>query len=148
MIAARNPKTAPYISMIMPATALGTANMAAFCRLARAGMLDQLHQDYIRTARSKGLREMKVALAHALPNAAIPLATQIGLSFGRTLAGSVITETIFAWPGVGRFALQAVFNRDFPVVQAAVFLLALIFLVINFLMDVLYTWLDPRVRLE
>lgn len=134
--------------LIMPAIALGTTHMAAFARLARAGMLDQLQQDYIRTARSKGLSERKIILSHALPNVAIPLATLIGLNFGRALAGSVITETIFAWPGVGRFALQAVYNRDFPVVQAAVFLVAVIFLLINFLMDILYRWLDPRIRIE
>jgi len=87
-------------------------------------------------------------VGHALRNAAIPLSSQVGLSFGRALAGSVITETIFAWPGVGRFALQAVYNRDFPVVQASVFLVATIFLVINFLMDILYSWIDPRIRIE
>jgi len=134
--------------LVMPAIVLGTTRMAAFSRLARAGMLEQLGQDYVRTARSKGLSETRVIVGHALRNAAIPLSSQVGLSFGRALAGSVITETIFAWPGVGRFALQAVYNRDFPVVQASVFLVATIFLVINFLMDILYTWIDPRIRIE
>jgi ABC-type dipeptide/oligopeptide/nickel transport system permease component len=132
--------------LILPAVTLGAVFMAAFARLTRSSVLEQLQQDYIRTARGKGLSEVRV-VGHALRNAAIPLATQVGLTFGRALSGSVITETIFAWPGVGRFALQAVYNRDFPVVQATVFLVAIIFLAINFLMDVLYTWLDPRIRL-
>lgn len=134
--------------LIMPAVVLGTAYMAAFSRLTRAGMLEQLNQDYVRTARSKGVAEVWVVVRHALRNAAIPLATQIGLTFGRALSGSVITETIFAWPGVGRFALQAVYNRDFPVIQAAVFVVAMVFLVINFLMDILYGFLDPRIRVK
>ena len=134
--------------LIMPAIVLGTAHMAAFSRLTRAAMLEHLGQDYTRTGRAKGLHETRVVLGHALPNAAIPIVTQIGLSFGRMLAGSVITETIFAWPGVGRFALQAVNNRDFPVIQASVLVVGIIFLVINFLMDVLYAWLDPRIRLR
>lgn len=133
--------------LVLPAVVLGTGHMAVFARLSRSSMATELQQDYVRTARGKGLPETVVMLRHALANAAIPLATQIGLTFGRALAGSVITETIFAWPGVGRFALQAVYNRDFPVVQAAVFLVAFIFLLINFLMDVLYAWLDPRIRL-
>lgn len=134
--------------LVLPALTLGTTQMAAFARLARAGTLEQLRQDYVRTARSRGVREIVVLWRHVLPNAAIPLVTQIGLSFGGLLAGSVITETIFAWPGVGRFALQAVYNRDFPVVQATVFLVAMIFLVINFVVDVVYTWLDPRTQLS
>lgn len=137
-----------FTQLVMPALVLGAAYMAAFSRLTRAGMLEQLDQDYVRTARSKGLAEFKVVTVHALRNAAIPLATQIGLTFGRALSGSVITETIFAWPGVGRFALQAVYNRDFPVVQAAVFVVAIFFLIINFLMDVLYSVLDPRIRIK
>lgn len=137
-----------FSHLIMPAIVLGTSQMAAFSRLTRVGMIEQLDQDYIRTARSKGLRDIRIVIRHVFPNAAIPVATQIGLSFGRMLAGSVITETIFAWPGVGRFALQAVYNRDFPVIQASVFLVSVIFLVINFLMDILYSWLDPRIRIE
>ncbi len=133
--------------LILPAITLGTTQMAAFARLSRAGMLDQLSQDYIRTARSRGLSPARVVLRHALPNAAIPLVTQMGLSLGRLLAGSVITETIFAWPGIGRFALQAVYNRDFPVVQATVFLVSMVFLAINFMVDVLYTYIDPRTEL-
>ncbi len=130
--------------LILPAVTLGTTQMAVFARLTRAGMLEQLSQDFIRTARSRGLSELRVTLRHALPNAAIPLVTQAGLTLGGLLAGSVITETIFAWPGVGRFALQAVYNRDFPVVQATVFLVSMVFLAINFLVDLLYTVIDPR----
>lgn len=137
-----------FSHIIMPAIVLGTAHMAAFARLTRASMIEQLHQDYARTSRAKGLRETRVVLSHVLPNAAIPIATQAGLTFGWMLNGSVIVETIFAWPGVGRFALQAVNNRDFPVIQATVLLVAVIFLVINFLMDILYGWLDPRIRVQ
>ena len=134
--------------LVLPALTLGTTQMAIFARLSRAGTLEQLRQDYVRTARSRGVREVVILWRHVLPNAAIPLVTQMGLSFGALLAGSVITETIFAWPGVGRFALQAVYNRDFPVVQATVFLVAMIFLVINFIVDIAYTFLDPRTSVE
>ena len=119
--------------------------MARIARLTRSGMLEVLSQEYIRTARAKGVRDLMVILKHALKNAAIPVITVIGLDLGTLLGGAVITETIFAWPGVGRLAVQAIANRDYPVVQAAVFLLAAIFVLINFLVDVLYSYVDPRV---
>jgi peptide/nickel transport system permease protein len=119
--------------------------MARIARLTRSGMLEVLGQEYIRTARAKGVRDLTVILKHALKNAAIPVITVIGLDLGTLLGGAVITETIFAWPGVGRLAIQAIANRDYPVVQAAVFVLATIFVLINFLVDVLYSYVDPRV---
>ncbi len=131
--------------LVLPAVTLGAFSMARIARLTRSGMLEVLSQEYIRTARAKGVRDLRVILKHALKNAAIPVITVIGLDLGTLLGGAVITETIFAWPGVGRLAVQAIANRDYPVVQAAVFLLASIFVLINFLVDVLYSYVDPRV---
>lgn len=132
--------------VILPAITLGSFVMARTTRLVRSGMIEVLNQDYIRTARAKGLRERTVLLRHAFKNAAIPVVTIVGLDIGTLLGGAVITETIFAWPGIGRLAIDAISYRDFPVVQANVFFIALAFVVINLLVDVLYTWLDPRVR--
>jgi ABC-type dipeptide/oligopeptide/nickel transport system permease component len=131
--------------LVLPAVTLGAFSMARIARLTRSGMLEVLSQEYIRTARAKGLHNLRVILKHALKNAAIPVITVIGLDLGTLLGGAVITETIFAWPGVGRLAIQAIANRDYPVVQAAVFVLAAIFVLINFLVDVLYSCVDPRV---
>jgi peptide/nickel transport system permease protein len=111
-------------------------------------MLDVLHQDYIRMARAKGLSEPVVLIKHALRNAAIPIVTIIGLQFGGLLGGAVITETVFAWPGVGRLAVNAVSQRDFPIVQAATIVIAFAFSLINLTVDLLYALLNPRVRLE
>jgi peptide/nickel transport system permease protein len=110
-------------------------------------MLDVLSRDYVRTARAKGLGPRVVVLRHALRNALIPLVTVVGLQVGWLLGGAVITETIFAWPGVGRLTIDAVQGKDLPLVQAAVTLLATIFVVVNLLVDILYTYLDPRIRL-
>jgi ABC-type dipeptide/oligopeptide/nickel transport system permease component len=134
--------------VVLPALTLGAFFMARLTRLVRSGLLDVLGQDYIRTARAKGLAEQTVVARHALKNAAFPIVTIIGLDIGTLLGGAVITETVFAWPGVGRLAIDAIHVRDFPVVQADVFLLAVAFVVINLGVDVLYTWLDPRVRLH
>jgi ABC-type dipeptide/oligopeptide/nickel transport system permease component len=131
--------------LILPALTLGAFSMARIARLTRSGMLEVLGQEYVRTARAKGLSELRVIVKHALKNAAIPVITVISLDLGTLLGGAVITETIFAWPGVGRLAVQAIANRDYPVVQAAVFTLASIIVIINFLVDVLYTYVDPRV---
>jgi ABC-type dipeptide/oligopeptide/nickel transport system permease component len=133
--------------VILPAITLGGFFMARLTRLVRSGLLDVLDQDYVRTARAKGLGERAVVVRHALKNAAIPIVTIIGLDIGTVLGGAVITETVFAWPGVGRLAIDSIAVRDFPVVQADVFVIAVAFVVINFAVDVLYTWLDPRVRL-
>jgi peptide/nickel transport system permease protein len=134
--------------MLLPAVTLGLFTTARITRLTRSGMLEVLSQDYIRTARAKGVANPPVVWKHALKNAAIPIVTIVGIELGTLLGGSVITETIFAWPGVGRLSVQAIYNRDYPVVQAAVFTLSATFVLVNLIVDVLYTYLDPRIRLR
>jgi ABC-type dipeptide/oligopeptide/nickel transport system permease component len=134
--------------LILPAITLAAAPLAQNVRLIRAGMLEVLSQDYIRTARAKGLAERLVIYRHALRNAALPVITVTGLSLGFMLSGTIIIETVFSWPGLGRLIVQAVPGRDFPVIQAGVFVFAVIFVGINLLVDVLYTVVDPRVRLS
>jgi peptide/nickel transport system permease protein len=133
--------------LILPAITLGAFITARNARMMRSSMLEVLHQDYIRTARAKGLSERLVTFRHAMRNAMMPVVTLIGLQVGALLGGSVITETIFAWPGVGRMIIQAIYGKDVPLVQAAVIVLASIFVIVNLLVDILYTYLDPRVRL-
>lgn len=133
--------------LILPTITLAAPGLARLTRLTRSGMLDVLSADYVRTARAKGLREWAVVTRHALKNTAIPLVTVIGLDFGNLLAGAIITEQIFQWNGVGQLLVSAINGRDFPVVQAAVFVIAATFVLINLVVDILYTWLDPRVRL-
>jgi peptide/nickel transport system permease protein len=135
-------------NMLLPAVTLGLFTTARITRLTRSGMLEVLNQDYIRTARAKGVANPPIVWKHALKNAAIPIVTIVGIELGTLLGGSVITETIFAWPGVGRLSVQAIYNRDYPVVQAAVFTLAATFVVVNLLVDLVYTYLDPRIRLR
>jgi peptide/nickel transport system permease protein len=132
--------------LILPAITLGTYSAATIARLTRSTMLDVLAQDYVRTARSKGLFERIVISRHALKNAAIPVVTMIGLQLGTLLGGAVVIETVFAWPGVGDLAVKAIAQRDFPLVQATVLTVALGFVVMNLLVDLLYLWLDPRIR--
>ena len=132
--------------LVMPAMTLGAFAMASIARLTRAAMLEVLRLDYINTARAKGLRNSSVIWKHALKNAAIPVVTIMGLQFGALLGGAVVTETVFSWPGIGRLAIQGIYNRDYPVVQASVFLAAVFFVLINFAVDLLYTILDPRIR--
>jgi ABC-type dipeptide/oligopeptide/nickel transport system permease component len=134
--------------LVLPAVTLGLFTTARIARLTRSGMLDVLNQDYIRTARAKGVPGRPVVWKHALKNAAIPIVTIVGIELGTLLGGSVITETIFAWPGVGRLSVQAIYNRDYPVVQAAVFLLASTFVLVNVVVDIVYTYVDPRIRLR
>jgi ABC-type dipeptide/oligopeptide/nickel transport system permease component len=134
--------------LILPAVTLGLFTTARITRLTRSGMLEVLNQDYIRTARAKGVAGSPIVWKHAFKNAAVPIVTIVGIELGTLLGGSVITETIFAWPGVGRLSVQAIYNRDYPVVQAAVFLLATTFVLVNLFVDVLYTYLDPRIRLR
>ncbi len=134
--------------LVLPAITLGLFTTARIMRLTRSGMLEVLGQDYIQTARAKGMGEWPVIWKHALKNAAIPIVTIVGIELGTLLGGAVITETIFAWPGVGRLSVQAIFNRDYPVVQAAVFLLASTFVLVNLFVDIVYTYLDPRIRLR
>ena len=132
--------------VVMPAAAIAINLMALLTRLVRSTMIDMLSEDYVRTARAKGLRELFVTSRHALPNALIPLVTVVGLQFGYILGGAVVIETIFTWPGVGLFTIQAILNRDYPVVQASVFILATAVVLINLTVDLLYFWLDPRIR--
>jgi len=133
-------------NLVMPAVTLGAPLMALVTRLVRSGMLDILGEDYIRTARAKGLPRPAVVYRHALRNMLIPLVTVIGLQLGALLGGAVITETIFAWPGVGRLVVTAITARDYPLVQAATLLVSVYFVAINLLLDVLYVYIDPRVR--
>jgi ABC-type dipeptide/oligopeptide/nickel transport system permease component len=131
--------------LIMPSLALGLSLMAMFARLTRSVMLEVLNQDYVRTARAKGLRERWVIGKHALKNALIPLVTVAGMQFGFLIGGTVIIETVFAWPGVGRLVVQAIFSRDYPLVQAAVLVLAVLFVLINLITDLVYLYLDPQI---
>ena len=132
----------------IPALALATIPTAFIARITRSAMLDVLGEDYIRTARSKGLREGVVIARHSLKNAMLPVVTVIGLQTGFLLAGAILTETIFAWPGMGRWIVNAIVARNFPVVQAGVLVFALIFVLVNLLVDVSYAWLDPRIHYE
>ena len=132
--------------LILPSLTLGTASSAIIARQVRSAMLEVLRQDYVRTARAKGLRPGTVVLRHALKNAMIPAVTIIGLQFGYLLAGAVVTETVFAWPGVGRLLVDAIKFRDFPVVQATILWLAIIFCTVNLAVDLLYGYLDPRIK--
>ena len=134
--------------LILPAITLGTRSAAFLARITRATMLDVLQQDYIRTARAKGLPEWKVVLKHAFPNTLIPIITIIGVDFGSYLSGAVLTESIFGWPGIGRFALDAILKRDFPVIQGTVLFAAMMFILANLIVDLLYGVVDPKVRLE
>jgi peptide/nickel transport system permease protein len=134
--------------LVLPAVSLSTIIVGRLARLVRASMLEVLGQDYVRTARAKGLGELRVLALHALRNAAIPIVTLLGLQFAQLLGGAVVTETIFAWPGVGRLVVEAIFNRDFPVVQGVVLVVSLIFVVVSLAIDVAYAALDPRVRTE
>jgi ABC-type dipeptide/oligopeptide/nickel transport system permease component len=132
--------------LVLPALTLGAYLAPLTMRLTRSGMLDILSQDYIRTARAKGVRERWVLFKHALRNAAIPLVTILGFQFGRVLGGAIVTETVFAWPGVASLAVKAIRTYDYPVVQASVVLLALIIVVVNLLTDLVIAYLDPRIR--
>lgn len=132
--------------VILPALTLGLGAAARLVRLLRASLLETLRQDYLRTAHAKGLSEGTVILRHALKNALLPVVTVLGLTFGDLLSGAFIVETIFAWPGVGRYAVSAIFLRDYQVVQACVLYAAVTFVLLNFLVDVCYRWLDPRLH--
>lgn len=134
-------------SLIMPMIALAAYPASLLQRITRACMLDVLNKDYIRTARSKGLPEKLVAYKHAFKNALIPLITVVFLRLGETFGGAVVIEKVFDWPGVGRLALQAILSRDFPVVQVSVVIIAIVFVLLNFIGDILYSLVDPRVRL-
>jgi len=132
--------------LAMPAFVLGGFYAAQISRLTRTSLLEVLAQDYIRTGRAKGLRARVVLFKHALRNAALPVLTVLGLSFGQMLGGAIVVESIFAWPGMGRLAVQAVLGRDFPVVQGVAIVGAAVFLAVNLTVDLLYGWVDPRLR--
>lgn len=134
--------------LILPAITLGIRPAALIARLTRSCMLEVLNQDYIRTARAKGIKETLVVLKHALRNAMIPVVTVVGTQISELLSGAVLTESIFAWPGIGRLAVEALINRDFPLIRGTVIVMAMIFLVANLLVDISYGFIDPRVRYD
>ncbi|MBI3943326.1 MAG: ABC transporter permease [Chloroflexi bacterium] len=134
--------------LIMPVISIAVSNVAVFSRFLRSAMIDVLSADYVRTARAKGLKERAVINHHALKNAMIPVITIIGIQFGRLLGGAVITESVFAYPGIGRLVVNSILNRDYPVVQATMMLVVIIFLVTNIVVDLTYGYLDPRVKYE
>lgn len=133
---------------ILPAITLGTSSAAVLARFTRSSMLDVINQDYIRTARAKGLADRIVIFRHALRNALIPVVTLLGMQFGSILSGSVIVESVFAWPGVGRYMIGAINSRDYPVVQATVLVVAIAFVLANLITDLAYAVIDPRIRYE
>ena len=134
------------LSLILPALTLGTALAAILARMVRATVLEVLNEDYIRTARAKGLTEPAIIIHHALRNASLPLMTLLGLQLGTLLGGAVITEVIFAWPGIGQLTVEAIQRRDYPLVQACVLLISLTYVIVNSFTDIVYAWLDPRIH--
>jgi peptide/nickel transport system permease protein len=132
--------------LVLPAFTLGGALAAILTRMVRTSMLEELGQDYVRTARAKGLPERQVIYGHALRNALIPIVTVLGLQFGALLAGAIVTETIFSWPGIGRLTIQAISNRDYYLVQGCILCIGLTYVAVNFLTDMAYSALDPRIR--
>lgn len=136
------------VHLILPALTLGTIPLAIIARITRSAMLEVLSQDYIRTARAKGLMERWVIMKHALKNALLPVVTIVGLQFGTLLSGAILTETIFSWPGIGSWIYQGILNRDYPVVQGGVVFVAIVFVLINLLVDLSYAFLDPRIQFK
>ncbi|MEX2535758.1 MAG: ABC transporter permease [Trueperaceae bacterium] len=134
--------------LVLPAVALGTIPLAIVVRMTRSSMLDVLGQDYVRTARSKGLVERTVVNKHALRNALLPVITVIGLSFGTLLSGAILTETVFSWPGIGRWIYNAIASRDYPIIQGGVLFVAFIFVLVNLIVDISYGLIDPRIQYE
>ena len=132
--------------LVLPAVTLASLLVAAFARNTRSSMMETLSQDYITTARSKGLKEGAVIITHALRNALIPVVTVIGLQFGGLLGGTVLTETVFSWPGIGRLLVESILARDYPVIQGSILVFALLFILVNLIVDLLYGLIDPRVR--
>ncbi len=135
-------------SYLLPVVTLGSFQAAVLTRMVRSTMIEALEQDYVTTARAKGVRETVVVLKHALRNALIPIITLFGLGFGATLGGSVVTETIFTWPGLGRTMVESILSRDLPVTQGALLLFAMAFITVNLVVDLLYTRVDPRIRFD
>jgi peptide/nickel transport system permease protein len=138
--------TGTFAHLVLPAITMGGALAAILTRMVRTAMLEELGQDYIRTARAKGLSEKTVVYRHALRNALVPVLTVVGLQFGALLAGAIVTETIFSWPGVGRLTIQAISTRDYYLVQGCVLAIGLTYVAVNFLTDVAYSIVNPRIR--
>jgi len=132
--------------LVLPAITMGTSLAAILTRMVRTAMLEELGQDYIRTARAKGLSEAAVVCRHALPNALVPIVTIVGLQFGALLAGAIVTETIFSWPGIGRLVVTAIDNRDYALVQGCLLAIGLTYVLVNLLTDLAYRWVNPRMR--
>ncbi|WP_366656120.1 ABC transporter permease [Fodinicurvata sp. EGI_FJ10296] len=137
-----------WSSLILPSIALGLLSMATFARVARTAMLDELGKDYVRTARAKGVATRQIVMRHLLRNSSIPVITVAALEIANLLAGAVIVETVFAWPGLGRLAVESINSRDFPIVQAIVLIGSFAFIALNLLADILYSVVDPRIRLK
>jgi peptide/nickel transport system permease protein len=132
--------------LVLPSIAMGASLAAILTRMVRTAMLEEMGQDYIRTARAKGLTELAVVCRHALPNALVPIVTVVGLQFGALLAGAIVTETIFSWPGLGRLVVSAISNRDYALVQGCLLSIGLTYVLVNLLTDVVYRWVNPRMR--
>jgi ABC-type dipeptide/oligopeptide/nickel transport system permease component len=137
-----------FVFLILPAVTLGMRSVAFLARMTRAAMQEVLRSDFIRTARAKGVREAGVVLNHGLRNALLPVITVLGLDFGSYLTGSILTETIFSWPGVGRYVLNAIEKRDLPAVQGSILFLSLVFVLVNLITDLVYAKVDPRVAYD
>jgi peptide/nickel transport system permease protein len=135
-------------NLVLPAATLGAALAAILARMTRASLIDELRELYVLAAKARGLSEARAVIAHALRNSLIPVVTIVGLQFGAVLTGTIITETIFAWPGVGRLLIQAISFRDYPLVQGCILLIAVTYVAMNLLVDLMYGWLDPRIRYE
>jgi peptide/nickel transport system permease protein len=134
--------------LVLPAVALGTIPMAIIARMTRSSMLEVLRKDFIRTAYAKGLKRKVVIFKHALKNAMVPIITVVGLQFGVLLGGAVMTETIFSWPGLGKYLVDAIYARDFPIVQGGILFFAGVFVIVNLIVDLSYALVDPRIQYE
>ena len=137
-----------FMSYILPAVTLGASLAAILSRMTRTAMMEQLEAEYVKTAYSKGLSKWRVIFVHVLRNASVPIVTIIGLQFGVLLTGAIITEKIFDWPGLGDLMIQAIGERDFPIIQGLVFIFSMTYLIINLATDLLYAWIDPRIKLQ
>ena len=133
-------------SLVLPAVAMGTIPLAVTARMTRSSMLEVLGQDYIRTAKAKGMTNKKIVFVHALRNALIPIITVLGLMFGSIITGAILTETIFSWPGIGKWIVASINARDYPVIQGGILVIATMVISINFIVDLLYAWANPRMR--
>jgi peptide/nickel transport system permease protein len=137
-----------WANLVLPAVSLGGAFAAFTTRMVRGSMLEEIQQDYVRTARAKGLSERVVLFRHALRNGLVPILTVLGLQMGAMMAGAIIIETIFSWPGLGRLTIQAIFARDYPLAQGCILSIALTYILINLITDILYSAVDPRIRYD